>query len=277
MTPEGLVEVPEQASRTWLHRATVGIVLFSSAFVILGTTFLDVRYRLPEPKLTGSEAAAYARQQKEATWSDGSLARLTEYRYRVRSRVRNYLGKPYATFLLRNLAEAGPDVLVGDDGWMFLTDRVAFTDSYARRGIELVAAEQSALARRLGSQGIRLVLIPLPRKAALYGEHLPHGYRGRRYIDEAVLHGMRAMGVETIDTLPAWDQPSEEPLYRRRDTHWATEGLRRTSQATAGQIGRLAPPWRTPGRDRTGVGNRPSRRALHIHQLRTQPGRRALR
>ena len=252
MTPDGMVALPESSEGgrwQWMVKA---FVLLAFAIVILGTTYVDTIHRLPPPKLAGGEKTSYDRMKRRANWVDGSLARLVEYEYRLRSKVRDYVSRPYASFMLRQLHEAGSDILYGDQGWMYLKDRVALPEAAAMRGMARSAAEHGALTRRLAGMGMRLVVIPLPRKAAVSGEFLPLGYRAHRELDEELIREFRRRGVEVVDLLPAWDLPGDEPVYQRRDTHWSSEGLRRSAQAAAEFLGELAPDGERLGRIQKG-------------------------
>ena len=241
MTAEGLVELPGHSKRGMTQGWVMAFVLISSAAIVLGTAYVDARYRLAKPKLVGSEKATYSRMTRNATWADGSLARLVEFHHRTRSRVREYVGRPYSSFMLRAFNEPGKELLYGKEGWMYLTDRVVLPDKPVEIGGARSAAEHAALTRRFAAAGVRLVVLPLPRKAAVSGEYLPLGFRAQREVDEALLLEFRKRGVEVIDLLPAWDVPGEEPVYQRRDTHWSTEGLRRSALATVEYLGLLAP------------------------------------
>ena len=240
--PEGLIVLPEGHAKSDRKRLLPWFVLVTFLLVLVGTAVVDLAYPLKSPKLTGAENAAYKKMQADATWSDGSLARLIEYQYRIRSRVRSEAAKPYATFLHRYLREAGKEQLVGSDGWTFLTARVRVPQAAPTLGAKRIAAEQAALSRRLLSLGMELTLLPLPRKATVMEKHLPFGVDPRPEYDHAMVATLQAFGVRTIDLWPLWSGEQSEDVYRKTDTHWSSLGLRMTAEEVARQLGRLAEP-----------------------------------
>ena len=239
MTAEGLVELPEGKEAGVGNRVVAGFVLVCSALILLVTAYIDSQHPLDKPKLRGGERTRYNRMEKQAKWTNGSMARYIEHTYRIRSRVRDFLAKPYAGFLMRNLHETNAKVLFGSGGWMYWKDRVVLPEDPIGRGVARAAAEHAALARRFAALGVRLVAVPLPRKAVIGAEFLPHGFKGHREVDEAIITAFRARGVETIDLLETWSEPGPEPVYQRRDPHWSTEGIRRTALETTHQLGLL--------------------------------------
>ncbi len=271
MTAEGLVQIPEQPERNLGTRLVAIIVLVCTAIVLLGTAYLDYRYPLATPKLRGGEKVRYEQMKQNATWVDGSLARYIEHDYRLRSKVRNYLAEPYAGFLMRKLHETNSKVLLGNEGWMYYTDRVVLPPGPIDRGVVRAAAEQAALSRRFAALGMRLVAIPLIRKSVIAAEFLPRGYKGYREVDEAIITEFRKRGVETIDLFAEWEKPGPEPVYQRRDTHWSTEGLRRTALATADQIGRLAAESNRLGAIQVGPEQGPPGALYRINNTRALP------
>ena len=256
MNSIGLVELPEGPSRGLIQGLVMAFVLLSSLSIILGTTYLDIRYKLPDPKLIGDEGVAYSNMKRDAKWSDGSMARLIEYEHRTRSKTRAWLGPRYSSFMFRVLNETGKDVLYGKEGWLFYTKRAVMPEWGAARGVHRAAAAHGALARRFQSMGVQLVVMAVPRKAAIAGEFLPLGYESHREVDEGLIKEFRKRGVDVVDLFPAWDVPGDEPVYQRRDTHWSKEGVRRSAMATVEHLGLLAPPSQRYGKinDRKRVG-----------------------
>ncbi len=252
-TPEGLIRIPSQPERGGIQGLAVVFVLVTFAIAIIGTTLVDVLNPLAQPKLAGSEKLAYERMQEEATWSDGSLARLIEYEYKIRSRVRSQAAKPYAEFMYRNLAEVNSKVLMGSNGWLFLTSRVKVNGGENQLGSRRSAAYMGALSRRLGSMGMRHVFVPLPRKGVIAEEFLPLGANLGRSHDEVFIRSSRMHGVETVDLLSAWGAASDSEIYRRTDTHWTMDGMRVTAQAVAAFLGMDVPKDQRRGTIRTEV------------------------
>jgi len=242
MTPEGLIELDESVLSNGPHKVTRALVLLLTATVILGTTFIDVVFPLKQLRLQGAEARQYSQMRDNAHWSDGSLARFLEFNYRVRSRVRSAVGRPYANFLLNNLNEVGGNCVAGSDGWLYLRNRIEMAPGPMEIGPGRTAAETAFLARRILGLGMRPLLLPIPRKAAMAGEFLPISFESHREFDELVLDQYRRQGLEAVDVLPAWDaNPDAEHVYQRRNSHWSTVGVRLAAEALARFAGMLAP------------------------------------
>ena len=240
MTPEGLIELDETPKVGAQRFARVALLLVTG-LLVLGTTFVDLVFPLESPKLQGAEAREYAQLRKDAHWSDGSLARFVELDYRVTSRVRSAVAKPYSNFLLRFLNEVGGGCVAGPDGWIFMEDRLLMAAGPIELSAGRTAAENAFLARRLMSMGMRHTMVLIPRKGAMAGESLPISYEPHREFEEAVLDQFRRQGVETVDLLGPWDaNPEEEHVYRRRDTHWSTVGIRIAAEEVARFCGQLA-------------------------------------
>ncbi len=153
--------------------------------------------------------------------------------------------KHVQTALFRLFREGNRKVLVGRDGWLFHRPGVqALTNRGPVLGPTNSVAKDPALAKwesplpvirefaaQLQQRGIRLILVPVPDKAALWSTHLPHARPSPpttrvRHPDwekfTAALHG----AAEIVD-LPA-------PLpYLPTDTHWQADGARAAAQAVA--------------------------------------------
>ena len=134
----------------------------------------------------------------------------------------------------------GPEVRVGCEGWLYLTEELRPWD-----GAEAAMAERAAglalLQRSLGQRGITLVLVVTPDKARIHPEHLcgaPLSAQARgRY--EGFARLLRGAGGRQVETLaPMLAARREGDLYLRTDTHWNQRGAALTAgliaQATAG-------------------------------------------
>jgi len=91
------------------------------------------------------------------------------------------------------------------------------------------------------------VMLPLPRKAVVFEEHLPLGISPRSECDLAVVPAMRALGVETVDVLPVWRSWGGETAYPRTDTHWSTTGVKLAVEELAHRTGLTVPEDRREG------------------------------
>lgn len=133
------------------------------------------------------------------------------------------------------LRGGGKDVVVGRDGWLFLTEEVRYDPpekqpQYTR--IELLAETH----HRLQEQGVRLLVALVPDKARLYPDRLPFGrypgYNQGRYRDALV--ALRQRGVPVADLLsPLAEAARTQPTYYRTDTHWDNHGAAVAAQTIA--------------------------------------------
>ena len=136
--------------------------------------------------------------------------------------------------------EGRPGVVVGEDGWLF--SREEFEATLQRTpDLAEAAAGVSAIRDQLAAQGIELVVVPLPAKADIYGEHV--GYAAipddleRLYGDFLAL--LDREGVRAVDTRPALlDARAGGPLFLTTDTHWTPRGAEVVADAVGAALGR---------------------------------------
>ncbi|HXU81182.1 MAG TPA: hypothetical protein VN914_07280, partial [Polyangia bacterium] len=150
--------------------------------------------------------------------------------------------QPKVQLALTRLGAGNKRAVVGRQGWLYYAPGVmslagpGFLDPQAQR-VRLKAAADADepaphldprpavldLHRALHRRGIRLVLFPVPDKAALQPAQL-HGRASdevdanldyRRFVAE-----LREAGVLIFDPAPARLSPGEPPRYLVQDTHW---------------------------------------------------------
>lgn len=154
--------------------------------------------------------------------------------------------QPRAQLWLTRLGRVGNKLaVVGHDGWLYFTPGVlhvggpGFLDRLSQQSREKEALDAGqdavhadplqaivAFQRALEQRGARLVLLPMPDKAALEPGPL-HGRVGRatapaQNIDyERFLEQLRRAGVTVFDARKSAPNPREKPLYLTQDTHFA--------------------------------------------------------
>lgn len=239
--PSGLVTRREDLPSGVGGTTAVALVLLCFAVTLAGTGIVDRIAPVSRPQLLGAERDEYFALRKRAKVVDGSRAQLLELELRLSSRVRHVVGPPYAWVLYRWLGEVDSEAVVGRDGWLFLRDRLqppAVPDAeLVGRGAALVAA----LERRLGSLGVELAIVPVPRKAVLHRDKLPPRVDCRVQLDAALVDALREQGVLTVDLLPVLGPDSREPHYHRFGSHWTDAAQIKAAEAIARTLGLLVP------------------------------------
>jgi alginate O-acetyltransferase complex protein AlgJ len=181
--------------------------------------------------------------------------------------------QPRLQLLLTRYGRVGNQrAVVGRDGWLYYTPGVlhvagpGFLDPDIQRGRELderdadgapihadprpaILELNAALARR----GIRLVLMPVPDKAAVEAESLHARGRPSRLPDnpdfDRFLGELRTQGVAIFDArqlLPGAElsRPKRDPAFLVQDTHWTPawmEDVARALGALVSDLGALGP------------------------------------
>lgn len=133
------------------------------------------------------------------------------------------------------LGSGGPQVTVGCDGWLFLTEELRpWTDAEAAMRDRAAALGRIAMALR--EKGIALVVAVTPDKARVYPEQLC----GARYSAQAIARhaGFSALlarsGITPVDWLGALQRgKATAPVYWRTDTHWSQHGAALAARAVA--------------------------------------------
>jgi alginate O-acetyltransferase complex protein AlgJ len=102
--------------------------------------------------------------------------------------------------------------------------------------------------RALAARGIRLVVFPVPDKAALEAAELDG--RGNRALPmpvpnnvgyAAFVDALRREGVAIFDPAPVLLAPGEKPRFLEQDTHWTPEWMQEVAADLARFVERVAP------------------------------------
>ncbi len=143
------------------------------------------------------------------------------------------------------LFEEGPaGVLVGDDGWLFSAEELAWdagADARLRANLERIAAA----AATLRDEGIELVVVPVPAKARVEADRLSDvrlpAEPAARY--DRALDALAAAGVAAVDArAPLVDLKRRGGApFLRTDTHWTPEGAAAVAADVAAVVRRAAP------------------------------------
>ncbi|HWM92482.1 MAG TPA: hypothetical protein VN493_17080 [Thermoanaerobaculia bacterium] len=176
---------------------------------------------------------------------------------------------PVQHFLTGVLGTGNEQVYPGRDGWLFYRPAVdsltgpGFLDEDILdiRRLEVEPDPRPALLdlhSHLKDRGIRMVVLPVPVKAAVHPEKLtPREVRPpvRNASWERFVQGLEREGIAVIDLAPA------RPQYLATDTHWTPDGMELAAKALAGWIRASVPlqgpetVWQREERQVEGLGD----------------------
>ncbi len=153
--------------------------------------------------------------------------------------------------LVQSLRAQKQMVVVGEDGWMFFRPELEFlvAGKFWGERAQLVSASarpQDAdplpaildFHRQLESQGVELLMVPVPAKATIYPEYLPADLSSPMTEASAAqefLQRLRQSGVSVLDLTETYLAAKSEGdrLYCQQDTHWSPRGVRLAAQQIA--------------------------------------------
>jgi len=168
--------------------------------------------------------------------------------------------QPRMQLLLTRIGRVGNKLaVVGHDGWLYYTPGVlhvsgpGFLQPSVIRGREAEAVDGGqepihadprpaifAFQRALAARGIKLVLLPMPDKAALERGPLGGGSEPALNVDyDRFLGELRAQGVTVLDARTSAPAVRQEPLFLRQDTHFAPAYMQRIARDLAAVVSRL--------------------------------------
>lgn len=179
-----------------------------------------------------------------------------EDRLEEESWVQQELLPPVQLFLTGFLGTGNEQVVPGRDGWLFYRPAV---DSLTGPGfVEDARPALLDLHRHLADRGIRMVVLPVPVKAAVHPEKLtsrPVRPPVRNVAWEGFVRFLEREGIAVLDLAPA------RPSFLATDTHWTPDGMELAAKALADWIRASVPlegretVWRREERQVEGFGD----------------------
>ncbi len=133
-------------------------------------------------------------------------------------------------------------VVPGKDGWLF-------TDEEYETGVEdaqILAAKLDWIQRTaafLHGRGSRLIVVPVPAKARIYGQYLAKGKPLPQALEggyDAFTDAVRASRIDVVDLkAPMQLIAGTTPLFFKTDTHWTLAGARLAARTIAAYLSEL--------------------------------------
>ncbi len=192
---------------------------------------------LPDP--IGQEGVHFFDRRQSARIDDGTRMRIVDEDLERRSNLKSSLTPWYAGALLRTFDEAGDEVVVGQDGWLFLVSRVHPPLGEFDQISTVWANAFEALERQLARRDSHLVVMPIPTRAVVCRERLPDGFDPGPGLWSPFCEALLARGVDTIDLQPAFAVHAPDTLYYREDSHWTRHAQFVAARAAREHLGTL--------------------------------------
>lgn len=238
---EGLIRVPD-AAEAGNGAAWRASVLALVAIFLVGTPLVDAVWGGRDSRMQGVGQPSFEQRRRRARFADGSLASLMEDELKDRSIVRRELSQRYTILLYGWLDEAGgKQAVVGKDRWIFVKARARVPDQPTDKILRAWTTRLTAIERTMRGLGMRVIFLPIPRRAAIMGEHLPDEVPRREDLDQGAAPALRAAGLEAVDFYDAFMEHDGPPPFYRADAHWNEVGEKLAAEVTMEQIGLLAP------------------------------------
>ena len=141
------------------------------------------------------------------------------------------------SYLLRRAfgLSAIPDVVIGKDGWLYLTSKDYGNSLEDYMGLidvdqgtlELIRINLEQRTKELQAKGIQFLVVVAPDKQSIYPDYLPDNWkRNKRYstrLDQVVEYLKAKSTVQILDVRNALlkeRKTAQFPLYKKTDSHW---------------------------------------------------------
>lgn len=238
---EGLIRVPEGVEAGNGVAWRVGVLALALG-ALIGTPLVDAVWGGRDARMQGVGEPTMEQRWEKARFADGSMASLVEDELKDRSLVRRELSQRYTVLLYGLLDEAGGNqAITGKDRWLFIKSRARVPDQPTDQILRMWAARLAAIERTMRGLGMRVIFLPIPRRAAIMGEYLPDDVPRREDLDRGAAPALRALGLEAVDFFDAFMEHEGPAPFYRADAHWNEVGEKLAAEVTMRQAGLLAP------------------------------------
>lgn len=137
-----------------------------------------------------------------------------------------------------SLFRAGkPGLVIGHQDWLFSAEEFPLP-SLRERNLRDNVTQMRAIVDTLERKGIRTIILPVPAKAEVYGEHVPVALRSHVMQMDMVsreLDAQKLPWIPILEPLTAARLRGEETFFRT-ETHWTPEGAKVAASAVAGWL-----------------------------------------
>lgn len=134
----------------------------------------------------------------------------------------------------------------GHEGWRFLTKELRHLLAEKPGADSDVVEAITDFAEQLAALNVRLLVVPVPPKAAVEALHLGGSQpepAAASNPDAPTIQALQARGVEVLDLWPAFIDASQSgPVYLARDSHWNPRGIAIAAKLIADALRDTVPP-----------------------------------
>ena len=158
------------------------------------------------------------------------------------------------------LGDPAAKLVTGRGGWLFYEPGIDYLVGRPPVNPPPDAGPEAALFAirsfhdQLAERDIRLLIVVVPGKAAVYPDRLTHRFDSGHVVDSPTrlfVEQLRDAGIEAVDLMFTFRRAraarldSRQPVFLSRDTHWSGTGVRLAAQAVADRVQQLG--WLDPG------------------------------
>lgn len=216
------------------------VSLLAFACVLLGVPVFEIGHGVwPGRHLDRAYSAEALRR--------GEICRQIEAKLDRDARFPQVVRPPYMAVMATVFDQTVDKVVVGSDGWLFLSTTVRGypqQEEYPRLAETLTL--MSGMVRWLESQGTAVLMLLVPNKSTLIPHRLPTVYPPFHSVYDEILVGLRDRHVDVVDVRDVL-MDDGEALYFKGDTHWLNEGALAATRKLADRLDERFGVGRWPG------------------------------
>ncbi|MGO1501348.1 MAG: alginate O-acetyltransferase AlgX-related protein [Marinobacter sp.] len=198
---------------------------------ILFIAMLTVMFCYSVPKLWD-----FATHETQAVrlYADGQLSRKFEDDYDSQFFLRETAIKAWSNISYWLFGEGMTGVVVGRDGWLFTNEEFTFPNNLQFR-IDEQFSLIDKVAASIRESGKQLIILPIPMKVDIYGEHVDNALGNRpELLYTQFTNQLKQRDIPFSPLRDAYMKSrAETQLFFKKDTHWTPEGARLAAKKLA--------------------------------------------